>query len=39
MRPPGLIKEAQFVVIEGGPHVLTWTHAEEFNLALLDFLT
>ena len=36
---PGLIREAQFVVIEGGPHVVTWTHAEEVNLALLDFLT
>lgn len=35
----GLIKKAQFVVIEGGPHVITWTHAEEVNLALLDFLS
>jgi non-heme chloroperoxidase len=34
----GLIKTAQFVVIEGGPHAITWTHAEEVNLALLDFL-
>jgi non-heme chloroperoxidase len=37
-RLPGLIKKAQFVVIEGGPHAITWTHAEEVNFALLDFL-
>jgi non-heme chloroperoxidase len=37
-RLPGLIKGAQFVVIEGGPHGIRWTHAEEVNQALLDFL-
>lgn len=37
-RLPGLIKDAQFVVIEGGPHAICWTHAEEVNQALLDFL-
>jgi len=26
------------VLIEGGPHGLNATHAEEFNAALLDFL-
>jgi hypothetical protein len=26
------------VVIEGGPHALPWTHADQVNRALLDFL-
>ena len=29
---------AQLALIEGGPHGLNATHAEEFNRALLDFL-
>jgi non-heme chloroperoxidase len=33
-----LIKDAQFVVIKGGPHAIHWTHAEEVNRALLEFL-
>lgn len=37
-RLPGLIKNTQFVTIEGGPHGIRWTHAEEVNQALLDFL-
>jgi non-heme chloroperoxidase len=37
-RLPALIKDAQLVVIEGAPHALIWTHAEEVNQALLDFL-
>jgi non-heme chloroperoxidase len=37
-RLPALINDAQFVVIEGGPHAIHWTHAEEVNRALLDFL-
>jgi pimeloyl-ACP methyl ester carboxylesterase len=32
------VKGSQFAVIEGGPHGLTWTHAEKVNAALLDFL-
>jgi pimeloyl-ACP methyl ester carboxylesterase len=32
------VKGSQFVVIEGGPHGLTWTHAERVNAALLEFL-
>jgi pimeloyl-ACP methyl ester carboxylesterase len=32
------VKGSRLVVIEGGPHGLTWTHADEFNRALLDFL-
>jgi hypothetical protein len=26
------------VVVEGGPHNIAWTHPEEVNRALLDFL-
>jgi hypothetical protein len=26
------------VVIEGGPHAIPWTHADQVNTALLDFL-
>ena len=33
-----LVKGSQLVVVEGGPHGLTWTHAEEINHALLNFL-
>lgn len=29
---------SQLVVVEGAPHGLLWTHAEEVNRALLDFL-
>lgn len=32
------IKDAQLVVVEGGPHGLIWTHAEQVNSALLKFL-
>jgi non-heme chloroperoxidase len=37
-RLPGLIKDMRLVVIEGGPHAIAWTHAEQVNAALLDFL-
>jgi non-heme chloroperoxidase len=37
-RLPGLIKDVQLTVIEGGPHAIPWTHAEAVNTALLDFL-
>src|SRR5262249_3407521 len=37
-RLPGLIKDVQLVVIEGGPHAIPWTHAGQVNTALLDFL-
>jgi non-heme chloroperoxidase len=26
------------VVVEGGPHAIAWTHADQVNTALLDFL-
>jgi non-heme chloroperoxidase len=35
---PGLIKDARLVVIEGGPHAIPWTHADQVNSALLGFL-
>jgi pimeloyl-ACP methyl ester carboxylesterase len=37
-RLPGLIKDTDLVVIEGGPHAIPWTHAGQVNAALLDFL-
>ena len=37
-RLPALIKDVQLTVIEGGPHAIPWTHAEQVNTALLDFL-
>ena len=32
------IKGSTVVVLEGAPHGLNWTHAEQLNRALLDFL-
>jgi non-heme chloroperoxidase len=37
-RLPGLIKDTELVVIEGGPHAIAWTHADQVNRALLGFL-
>jgi non-heme chloroperoxidase len=37
-RLPGLIKDLEFVTVEGGPHNIAWTHADEVNSALLAFL-
>jgi non-heme chloroperoxidase len=37
-RLPGLIDDVQLVVIDGGPHAIPWTHADQVNTALLDFL-
>ena len=37
-RTAELVKGSKLVVVEGGPHGLTWTHAEKVNRALLDFL-
>jgi hypothetical protein len=33
-----LLKNARSVVIAGGPHAIIWTHADEVNQALLDFI-
>ena len=35
----GLIRDMQLVVIDGGPHAIAWTHADQVNRALLGFLT
>jgi pimeloyl-ACP methyl ester carboxylesterase len=32
------IKGSRFVVVEGAPHGLLWTHADEVNRGLLEFL-
>jgi non-heme chloroperoxidase len=37
-RLPGLISDMQLTVIEGGPHAIPWTHADQVNAALLGFL-
>jgi non-heme chloroperoxidase len=37
-RLPGLIKDVELVVVEGGPHAIPWTHAGQVNTALLDFI-
>jgi non-heme chloroperoxidase len=37
-RLPGLIKDMQLTIVEGGPHAIPWTHASQVNAALLDFL-
>jgi non-heme chloroperoxidase len=37
-RTAKLLADARFVVIEGGPHCIPWTHAEEVNAELLRFL-
>lgn len=37
-RLPGLIEDLTFVTVEGGPHNIAWTHPEEVNQALMDFL-
>jgi non-heme chloroperoxidase len=37
-RLPGLIKDLEFVTVDGGPHNIAWTHPDEVNSALLAFL-
>ena len=37
-RTAKLVKGAELVVIKGGPHCITWTHADEVNSELLKFL-
>ena len=32
------VPDATYVEIEGAPHGLLWTHGDEVNAALLDFL-
>jgi non-heme chloroperoxidase len=37
-RLPALIDDLQLVTVKGGPHNIAWTHAEEVNAALLEFV-
>lgn len=37
-RLPGMIPDMNLVTIQGGPHAICWTHADEVNKALLDFV-
>jgi pimeloyl-ACP methyl ester carboxylesterase len=38
MRTSKLIKGARLAVVKDGPHCITWTHAEEVNRELVEFL-
>jgi non-heme chloroperoxidase len=38
LRTAKLIKGARLAVIKDGPHCITWTHAEEVNSELVNFL-
>jgi non-heme chloroperoxidase len=38
-RLPRLINDLRLVAVEGGPHNIGWTHPDEVNTALMDFLT
>jgi non-heme chloroperoxidase len=37
-RTAKLVKSANFVSIKGGPHAVNWTHADEVNAELANFL-
>jgi non-heme chloroperoxidase len=37
-RLAGLLSDVQTVLIAGGPHAIAWTHADQVNHALLQFL-
>jgi non-heme chloroperoxidase len=37
-RLPALLDNARSLIIAGGPHAIIWTHADEVNRALLDFI-
>ena len=38
LRSAKLIKGARLVVVKDGPHCISWTHAEEVNAELVNFL-
>jgi non-heme chloroperoxidase len=38
LRTAKLIKRARLSVVKGGPHCITWTHADEVNAELTGFL-
>lgn len=37
-RIPEFVKGAKLIVVNGGPHGINWTHAEEVNRGLVNFL-
>ena len=37
-RLPGLIADLKLVNVAAGPHNIGWTHPDEVNQALLEFL-
>jgi non-heme chloroperoxidase len=37
-RLSGSIADAKLVRVDGGPHNIAWTHPDEVNTALLEFL-
>ena len=37
-RLPGLIRDMELIVINDGPHAIAWTHADQVNTALVQFL-
>jgi non-heme chloroperoxidase len=37
-RIPELVKDVEFVEIDGGPHNVGWTHPDEVNSALMKFI-
>ena len=38
-RLPELVADLTLVTVEGGPHNIGWTHPEQVNPALLEFLS
>jgi len=38
LRTAKLIAGARLVVVRDGPHCITWTHADEVNRELVNFL-
>jgi pimeloyl-ACP methyl ester carboxylesterase len=34
---PGLLEDLDLVVVEGGPHAILWTHADQVNSSLVKF--
>jgi non-heme chloroperoxidase len=38
-RLPALLNNTRSTIIAGGPHAIIWTHADEVNQALLDFIS
>jgi non-heme chloroperoxidase len=37
-RTAKLVRNAKLVVVKDGPHCITWTHADQVNPALIDFV-